>query len=258
MKRFLSLIFLSLFNLVSAVRATLTLTSNMRNPTHCSSFQHYLGQRAYRDIDRSHDQHISKIGHFDIHLMWLAWSPPSSRTLWNLHSASHDDMTEMNEFEACGNEAGDTILQIHFSFPPDVVEETPNELKALEAVRTYTKSFPFAAVLPVQPLTYLPVLTSDGDPAVQVTFLRKKTAEKGSMDGGILFHSRLACEEDGEQGKKIHLTAKRISKGQTVSKIFSEKQLIMAFVKALDEARGKEILMQGGNVDIDSVFHLWM
>jgi len=104
----------------------------------------------------------------------------------------------------------------------------------------------------------------DGNPAVKVSFLRKKTAEKGSMDGGILFSSSLVSEEDCDKGgtdnytKNIQLTAWRITKGQTVSKIFSEKQIILAFVKGLGEERGKEILADGGNVEVDSVFHLWM
>lgn len=51
---------------------------------------------------------------------------------------------------------------------------------AIEAVRAFVRSFPFAAVLPVQPLQYLP---NDDGRGVKVTFLRKKTKEKGSQDG---------------------------------------------------------------------------
>lgn len=118
---------------------------------------------------------------------------------------------------------------------------------------------------------------SNGNPALKVTFLRKKTAEKGSMDGGMLFTSRLVSEEDYDNDnnddgngallddnnnsnykKGIELTARRITKGQTVSKIFSEKLMILAFVKGLSEQRGKDVLVEGGNVEVDSVFHLWM
>ena len=119
------------------------------------------------------------------------------------------------------------------------------------------------AVLPVQPLTYLPVKMSGGQPAVKVTFLRKKTAEKGSQDGGMLFTSCLVSEEDCDEDgsldnykKSIQLTSWRITKGQNVSKVFSEKQIVLAFVKGLTEGRGEELL--GGKVDVDSVFHLWM
>lgn len=110
-----------------------------------------------------------------------------------------------------------------------------------------------------------PVKFPDGNPALRVSFLRKKTAEKGSVDGGILFSSCLVSEEDCDEDgilenykKRIQLTAWRISKGQTVSKSFSEKQILLAFVKGLSEGRGAEVLMEGGNVEVDSVFHLWM
>mmetsp|Transcript_2429 Transcript_2429/g.5344 ORF Transcript_2429/g.5344 Transcript_2429/m.5344 type:complete len:226 (+) Transcript_2429:84-761(+) len=156
----------------------------------------------------------------------------------------------------------ETILRINFSFS----EESSGD-RALEAIREYTKSFPFAAILPVQPLTYLPVQTTSGEPAVKVTFLRKKTAEKGSEDGGILWLSSLGdvrsegmdviYNESTSMGGVVHLTAKRISKGQTISKIFSEKQIVLAFVKGLSEGRGKDILMQAG-IEVRSIFHLWM
>ncbi len=98
-----------------------------------------------------------------------------------------------------------------------------------------------------------------------MTFLRKRTAEKGSVDGGIIFSSCLVSEEDCDEDgilenytKRIQLTAWRITRGQTVSKAFSEKQLILAFVRGLVEGRGAEILKEGGNVEVDSVFHIWM
>lgn len=109
------------------------------------------------------------------------------------------------------------------------------------------------------------VTLPDGNPALKVSFLRKKTAEKGSADGGILFSSCLVSEEDCDEDgmlenyvKRIQLTAWRIIKGQTVSKSFSEKQIILAFVRGLREGNGAEILKEGGNVQVDSVFHLWM
>jgi hypothetical protein len=109
------------------------------------------------------------------------------------------------------------------------------------------------------------VTLPDGNPALRVSFLRKKTAEKGSVDGGILFSSCLVSEEDCDEDgmlenyvKRIQLTAWRIVKGQTVSKSFSEKQIILAFVRGLIEGTGAEILKEGGNVEVDSVFHLWM
>eukprot|EP00584_Thalassiosira_punctigera_P000387 CAMPEP_0172540110 /NCGR_PEP_ID=MMETSP1067-20121228/11181_1 /TAXON_ID=265564 ORGANISM="Thalassiosira punctigera, Strain Tpunct2005C2" /NCGR_SAMPLE_ID=MMETSP1067 /ASSEMBLY_ACC=CAM_ASM_000444 /LENGTH=234 /DNA_ID=CAMNT_0013325895 /DNA_START=21 /DNA_END=722 /DNA_ORIENTATION=- len=159
-----------------------------------------------------------------------------------------------SEFDVSEDEAEATILRINFSYPSSPSDDGKGGV-ALAAVQKYTQSFPFVAVLPVQPLTYLPVKRSDGNPAVKVTFLRKKTAEKGSMDGGMLFSSCLVseedCDEDGSDNYKkgIQLTAQRITKGQTVSKVFSEKQIILAFVKGLTEQRGKDILMEGGDVE---------
>ena len=80
----------------------------------------------------------------------------------------------------------------------------------------------------------------------------------------MLFSSCLVSEEDCDEDgldnykKSIQLTAWRITKGQTVPKMFSEKQIVLAFVKGLSEDKGKELLTEGGNVKVDSVFHLWM
>ncbi len=85
------------------------------------------------------------------------------------------------------------------------------------------------------------------------------------MDGGILFTSCLVSEEDCDEDgvlenykQRIQLTAWRITRGQTVSKAFSEKQILLAFVKGFSEGRGAEILKEGVHVKVDSVFHLWM
>lgn len=158
----------------------------------------------------------------------------------------------------------ETLLRINFSVVQGagIFESYANN--ALEAVRSYTQSFPFAAVLPVQPLTYLPIQMSDGSPALKVTFLRKKTPEKGSRDGGIVFTSRLVSEEDCDPDGlenyvlRIELQAKRVKEGQTIPKVFSEKQICLAFIKGLSEAKGEELLAEGGGVVVDSVFHIWM
>ena len=206
---------------------------------------------------------------------------PALRTSPSDSSAS-DDLLDITGEE--------TILRINFSF------DSHNGTSALAAVRMYTKSFPFAAVLPVQPLTYIPgkrvfqeflvnyyhfssrvnlcilpiiytpiVKMPDGNPAVRVSFLRKPTAEKGGTDGGILFSSSLVSEEDCDEDgildnykQSIQLSAWRITKGQTVSKYFSEKQIVQSFVKGLSEDRGEQLLRESGNVEVESVFHLWM
>jgi hypothetical protein len=160
-------------------------------------------------------------------------------------------------FETFNDQTDEVLLRINFSYSGS------SGAAALDAVRQYTKSFPFAAVLPVQPLTYLPVQMPDGEMALKITFLRKKTEEKDSRDGGMLFLCELAAndaadEDDSDsERQRISLCASRISKGQTVSKIFSEKQIVLAFIKGLNEARGKEIL-ESANVHVESIFHQWM
>jgi hypothetical protein len=170
------------------------------------------------------------------------------------------------EFNASStnNPDAETLLRINFSFHND--NDDGGRL-ALSAVHQYCQTFPFAAILPVQPLTYIPLTLPDGNPAVQVSFLRKKTAEKGSIDGGILFTCCLVSEEDcDDEGldnykRRIQLTAIRITEGQTVSKMFSEKQILLAFVKGLNDARGIEILTPPGGgryVEVESIFHRWL
>lgn len=180
---------------------------------------------------------------------------------WTTLSSSSDDVGSF-EFDASTNPDAETLLRINFSFNDDADDDGR---LALSAVQQYCQTFPFAAVLPVQPLTYIPVKLPDGNPGVKVSFLRKKTAEKGSIDGGILFASCLVSEEDcDDEGldnykRRIQLTAIRIKEGQTVSKIFSEKQILLAFVKGLNDARGIEILTNGSrHVEVESVFHRWL
>ena len=114
-----------------------------------------------------------------------------TRTL-SSSSSSDSSSDDVGSFEFDASNA-ETLLRINFSFNDDADDDGR---LALSAVQQYCQTFPFAAVLPVQPLTYIPVQLPDGNPAVKVSFLRKKTAEKGSIDGGILFASCLVSEED--------------------------------------------------------------
>jgi len=190
-----------------------------------------------------------------------------------LRTSSDDNNDKLDVFN---EKLDETILRINFSYEYNKDDDDDKGgSSALSAVQDYTRSFPFAAVLPVQPLTYLPVkidasasrslvVPTDSNIGLKVTFLRKKTAEKGSQDGGMLFSSCLVSEEDMDEDgemenykKKVQLTAWRLTEGQTVSKYFSEKQIVLAFVKGLSEGKGKELLDKG-NVELESVFHLWM
>ena len=88
-------------------------------------------------------------------------------------AASTSDSDDSDRFDVCEDDVDETVLRINFRYEQDDGDDEKGNL-ALAAIQDYTRSFPFAAVLPVQPLTYLPVKTPDGNPAVKVTFLRKK------------------------------------------------------------------------------------
>lgn len=134
-------------------------------------------------------------------------------------------------------------MTLHFAIKEDV-----DKGFALERMSRYCQSFPFAAILPVQPLQYLP--TPDG--GVDVRFLRKKTREKGSIDGGMRFF--VSEDRDG-----IDVVAKRNSQGQTVSKMFSEKLVVQSFLKRVTgEDVDKTSPFPTDVVTLASVFHKWM
>lgn len=128
----------------------------------------------------------------------------------------------------------------------------PTQDNALERVQSFVRSFPFAAVLPVQPLTYLP--TADG--GVEIKFLRKPTDAKSGVDGGI----RIFVKES--EVNKILVTAKRNDRGQTCQKIFSEKAIVTKLVAALtgqDTGLGLDRSARPLDiVQVDSLFHIWM
>ena len=175
--------------------------------------------------------------------------PPSCSSLQS--SGSDDEATTEEEPE-------EVLLRMNLSIKGGIDPEA-----ALEALREACRGFPFAAVLPVQPLTYLPSPTG-----VKVTFLRKKTEEKGSQDGGIDFSvefTDVAAPDDDDEiglktlgsGRRIQLLSSRISEGQTVSKMFSEKMVITEFVKRIGAATESPSAL-GNMVSVDSFFHKWM
>ena len=151
--------------------------------------------------------------------------------------------SESDDEEETDYETEEILLRVHLSVLPDVEYEA-----ALAKVQKYTRSFPFSVVLPVQPLQYLPM--EDG--GVDVRFLRKKTKEKGSIDGGIRFF--IDKERDG-----IEIVAKRNSQGQSVSKMVSEKMVVQSFVKGISgEEAGKTGAAPTYFVAVESFFHKWM
>ena len=166
-------------------------------------------------------------------------------------SASGDD-------EMATDEPEEVLLRMNLSINAGIDPDA-----AIKATRDFAKGFPFAAVLPVQPLTYLPSNTG-----VKVTFLRKKTEEKGSQDGGMDFSiefTDVAAPDDDDEigvgtlgGRRIRILATRISEGQTVSKMFSEKMVITEFVKGISSATDSSSAPLGNVVSVESYFHKWM
>jgi hypothetical protein len=157
----------------------------------------------------------------------------------------------------------DILLKIHWSVRPTVSIDD-----ALPALSHYLQTFPFAAVLPVQPLTYTP--TVDG--GVHISFLRKKTPDKPSVDGGIRIFVALtsgsnttSLSEDNEP-LGLELTAKRNSQGQFVPKLFAEKLVVTTLVASLtssedDDAQpfhAKAALSLHDQIQMESIFHKWM
>ena len=91
---------------------------------------------------------------------------------------------------------------------------------------------------------------------------RKKTEEKCSIDGGIGITFEV-CDEN--QPSRINITAKRISNGQVISKVFSEAMIIKTFVNGLNNdgvniekkvGIGHKELLQ--KCRVESIFHRWM
>ena len=238
--------------------------------TEVIAFQIYPYSKIHKSIQRN-TSNDNKFEQTSSHLIQCSTAERYTNIILRTSSDDNND-----KYDVFNEDLDETILRINFSYEHNNDDDDDKGgSAALSAVQEYTKSFPFAAVLPVQPLTYLPVkidtsasrslvVPTDSNIGLKVTFLRKKTAEKGSQDGGILFSSCLVSEEDMDEDgemdnykKKVQLTAWRLTEGQTVSKYFSEKQIVLAFVKGLSEGKGKELLDKG-NVELESVFHLWM
>eukprot|EP00559_Dactyliosolen_fragilissimus_P000646 CAMPEP_0184864786 /NCGR_PEP_ID=MMETSP0580-20130426/16089_1 /TAXON_ID=1118495 /ORGANISM="Dactyliosolen fragilissimus" /LENGTH=271 /DNA_ID=CAMNT_0027363705 /DNA_START=343 /DNA_END=1155 /DNA_ORIENTATION=- len=211
----------------------------------------------------------------------------------SLKSSSGESLEE-------GKEEEETLMKISLSLhsPPQNDNENHNHhsnepllQSAVHEIQSFLHSFPFASVLPVQPLTYRPNTDNNNnnnnkDPknGLQLRFLRKKTKEKGSFDGGIDFDITIVDDiqrndnnihkndDDNNDDDKlrIEIIAKRCSKGQTVPKMFSEKIVIQEFVRRLKDDihhynanfdDNEEETVTSSNlsqlVSITSLFHKW-
>lgn len=166
------------------------------------------------------------------------------------------------------SKADDILLCINFSMKKDLISTISATSTSvvdifLEELRAYVRSFPYAAILPVQPMEYLP-----SESGVKLTFLRKKTSEKGMRDGGIqidVINTSSEVDEDDELSGEapstntVQLIVLRMSDGQTVSKIFSEK---IVSLKLLDGIRlwvtKIEEQQQQSTIQLTSIYHKWM
>ena len=125
---------------------------------------------------------------------------------------------------------------------------------AWRAVGIFCQAFPFSAVLPVQPLQYLPT----EDDGVEVKFLRKKTELKSAINGGIRFFVEESANDDDDI-MGLDLTVKRNSIGQSISKIMAEKLIVNAFVAGITgEEPEKYGALPVDTVRVTSLFHKWM
>jgi hypothetical protein len=158
----------------------------------------------------------------------------------------------------------ETLLCISMTLQPGVSVDD-----ALAAISKFCQTFPFAAVLPVQPLFYIPVPDDGG---VEIKFMRKKTPERNSNDGGIRFFLRTFADDSDPESDfpspSIELTAKRNSNGQVITKIMAEKLVITNFVRSFatgDQNTTANFLLQFNKtsptanfVHIRSMYHKWM
>lgn len=147
------------------------------------------------------------------------------------------------------------LMKVSFSVQEDFTPE-----KAIPIIQKYISSFPFSAVLPVQPLTYTP---NEDDLGVKVAFLRKKTDIKSGKDGGIDFRIS-TVDDENDEAIRVNIVARRDSNGQFISKVFSEGAIIKSFVSGLNHGEaeggrvgiGREDLMKACSVQ--SIYHKWM
>eukprot|EP00966_Prymnesium_polylepis_P098522 2281443-Prymnesium_polylepis.1 len=97
------------------------------------------------------------------------------------------------------------------------------------AMQDWLMHRPFASALPIQPMLVQP-LSPQPPAGIKVTFRRKPTSENGGTDGGLRCTLSIA-DEDAAAGGVLLVT--RISEGQTISKIFSEKMIVKRIVTDL-------------------------
>lgn len=176
-----------------------------------------------------------------IHLytsLFFTINKSSNKDNKELYSSAHDYTDE------------EIILCMHLAFTGRIDD-------ALSSVSKYCQLFPFSAVLPVQPLFYMPIYDDGG---VEVYFMRKKTDMKSSADGGIRFFVK-AIPQDANlnDASVIEVMAKRNSHGQVIKKLIAEKLIVTSFVSAFTgQNEGQRLDEAPAFVKVISLYHKWM
>lgn len=171
---------------------------------------------------------------------------PTATRLYSSQDENDDSETNPSQ-QQDDQDKEETLLRLNLS-----VLDSSNDEEALFAVQNFLQSFPFAVVLPVQPMNYFPTLEG----GVDLLFMRKKTQEKGSIDGGVKIYITPTLD-----GTTIEVVMKRNSNGQTVSKQFSEKLIVQALVKAFGGGEDADDRIPPAPlhlVTVDSVFYPWL
>jgi hypothetical protein len=200
---------------------------------------------------------------------------PTSRsfreTVFVRVSRNHDESTP-SQLGAL-SDPEEILLRMHLMVGGESID--PNV--ACSQIIRYIQTFPFAAILPVQPMRYH--VTQNG---IDVMFLRKKTLEKNSIDGGLQFQvtpvvtssagtrssssssssstSTSSVDDNHRYGdgkhNMIQVQVTRISEGQSITKVFSEKLLVLAFCDGMFSKKTNNSLTN--YVSLWSVFHKWL
>lgn len=117
----------------------------------------------------------------------------------------------------------ETLLVMSLSPLPSVSQE-----ESFDRISQYTRGFPFAVLLPHQPIQALP--TEDG--GLEIKFMRRTSDMKIIIDGGVRFFVR-----DVNEKGRIEVSIKRILEGRkkliTPNIATLEKMIVRSFSKAM-------------------------
>jgi hypothetical protein len=172
----------------------------------------------------------------------------------------NNDEFDRNTMDSIHDE--EILMRMHLN-----VKDSVDPKFALSEIIRYTQTFSFTAILPVQPMRY-----DKTDKGMDVKFLRKKTPEKNSIDGGLQFQvtsikkslskKSIGTSSNDDPEDMIQIQVTRISEGQSITKVFSEKLIVLAYC---DGILGKTTSLNSNSgetltnyVDLWSVFHKWL